>query len=276
MADPIVIRPSATTGWLDCSRRAATALFWRDIKAAGFTLRQLDRNVGAAVGTGVHKSAWFTLDAKLRTGEIGSDKDATEIGVETFRAEIADGVMWDDVTGNIDTASKQIDRMARSYRYQIAPNVVPLSIEERLEAKFGDVVISGQKDVLCREPADLRDTKTGKRKASHAAQLGCYSLIERSHGHTVAGLKEDFIPRSSLKRPQPDPETLNYDPGTCEHLAMEVIEDIQAAVHEFRSRIEHANKPPENAFRPNPNSVFCSDKWCPAHGTAFCRAHRPK
>jgi hypothetical protein len=276
MTDKIVIRPSALTGWLDCSRRAATALFWKEIRAAGFTLRSMPRNVGAAVGTSVHKGAWLTLDTKLRTGEIGADKDATEIAVETFRAEVADGVMWDELTNSHNTAAKQIERMTRVYRVQVAPKISPIKIEERLEATIGEVVISGQKDCLCREPADLRDLKTGKRASSHAAQLGAYSLLERSHGGEVTGLKEDYIRRGGLKQPQPDVETLAYDPGVCEHLAMETIDDIRGSVIEFRERLKTGRLPPENAFRPNPNSVLCSDKWCPAWGTKFCGAHRPK
>lgn len=277
MPDEIIIRPSATTSYLDCARRAAATLFSRMIRNAGFELRQLPRNVGAAVGTGVHKGAWYTLDQKMRTGGLGLESDAVELGTVAFREEIVDGVMWDTATMGPNEADKQIQRMTRIYRSRIAPEVTPVSIEERLEARIGDVIVSGQKDVLTREPSDLRDLKTGAAsRASHAAQLGAYSLIETSHGREVTGLKEDYVPRASLRKPQPDPTTLTYDIGTCENLAYEVIERIQSDVAEFQRRIETGERPPENAFQPNPSSVLCSDKYCPAWGTKFCMAHRPQ
>lgn len=275
MAKKTVIRPSATTSWLDCARRAATTLFRADIRGAGFELRGLNRNVGAAVGSSVHKAAHYTLEQKITTGEIGTDKDAIDLGCETFRTEIAEGVMWDDATRSLNEADRQIERMAKVYRYKIVPGIDPVSVEERLEAEYKGVIISGQKDVLARSPAWLRDLKTGKGRASHIAQLGTYSLIERTNGNAVHGLKEDFIPRASIKKPQPEPETLTYDIAAAEHIAIEVLDDIIESHAEFKRRLQGTDKPPEHAFLPNPSSILCSEKYCPAHGTRFCRAHRP-
>lgn len=276
MTDKIIIRPSSLTAYLDCSRRAIAGLFPGAIKDAGFDLRDTGRNIGACIGTSVHKAAWYTLDQKIRTGgSIGTDEDAIDAGVTTFREEIEDGVRWDESARNANEGDQHIIRMTKMYRHRLVKEINPLSIEERLEASFEGVIISGQKDVLTREPNDLRDLKTGKAKTSHAAQLGAYSLIERSHGREVMGVKEDFLQRVSLRRPQPEPVTLTYDIGTAENLALEVIEQIQSDVAEFQERLSTGRRPPENAFRPNPSSMLCSDKYCPAWGTNFCRAHRP-
>src|SRR3990167_1255568 len=49
-----VIRPSSLSSFMDCGRRAATKLFWREIHGAGFTLRSLPAGIGAATGTATH------------------------------------------------------------------------------------------------------------------------------------------------------------------------------------------------------------------------------
>ena len=274
MPDEIRIRPSSLTGWLDCPRRAAASLFRGMVVNAGFELRELPRNVGAAIGTSVHKGAWYTLTEKMTHGGLGTEEQAIDYGVTAFRDEIVDGVIWDATSHNPNDADKHIIRMTKMHRAKVAPDITPMAVEERLEAKIGRVVVSGQKDVLAREPNDLRDLKTGAGKAAHTAQIGAYSLIERSHGREVNRLIEDFIPRVSLKRPQPLPLKYEYAVGVAENLAFETIEAITAAVEEFERRIETGDRPPENAFQPNPMSMLCGDKFCPAFNTKFCQVHK--
>ncbi len=273
----IVARPSSLPGWSDCARRTAARLFRPMIEAAGFELRSLEHHVGASVGTGVHKAAAVSLQAKLDTGELGSEDDAVAAGIAEFNEQSVQGIIWDDTTHTKNVGQQQVARMAKTYRTKVAPKINPVAVEERLKARVSErMIISGTKDVLAREPDAIRDLKTGKIQRANAAQYGAYSLLQRSHGTApVKRLVEDFIRRSSLKTPQPEPTALEYDVGAAEQEAREILRDIERSLAEFERRLAVGDLPPEGSFMANPTSMLCSDRYCPAWGTNFCRAHKP-
>ena len=247
------------------------------IEAAGFQLRDLEHHVGASVGTGVHKAAAVTLLAKIVTGANGPEDQAIAEGIVDFNEQVADGVIWDSTTSNKNDGQQQIVRMVKTYRNKVAPKINPVAVEERLAARVSErMILSGTKDVLAREPDAIRDLKTGKIQRANAAQYGSYSLLQRSHGTApVSRLVEDFIRRSSLKNPQPEPTTLEYDVTAAENQAQEILWDIERSYGEFERRLTTGDLPPEGAFLANPQSMLCSDRYCPAHSTRFCRAHKP-
>lgn len=273
----IIARPSSLPMWGDCARRSAARLFRPLIEAAGYQLRTLEHHVGASVGTGVHRSAAVSLEAKMTTGELGSEDDAISAGIADFNEQVAEGVIWDPTTSTKNDGQKQIARMAKTYRAKVAPKIDPISVERRLEARVSErMVLSGQSDVLCREPDAIRDLKTGKVQRANGSQYGAYSLIQRSHGEgSVSRLIEDYIRRSSLRNPQPEPESLEYDVRAAENEAREILRDIERSLAEFERRLSSGDLPPEGAFMANPQSMLCSDKYCAAWGTNFCRAHKP-
>ena len=166
--------------------------------------------------------------------------------------------------------------MVASYRKFIAPNINPTYVESRLFAKVTENIdLTGQSDVMTQEPGRIRDTKTGVAPRPNHAQLGGYKLIARSNGlPSPRELLEDFIPRVTLKKDQPPPVTTTYDPTIAEHAAHQVIDRMVQSLGEFEARVQSGAKPPEYAFMANPNSMLCSEKWCPAYGTSFCREWR--
>lgn len=278
MIDEIVVRPSSLPGYADCARRGAARLFRDLIQAAGYELRQLEHHIGASVGTGVHTTAATSLKVKLETGEIAPEDDAIAAGIADLNHQIADGVIWDQTTSNKNDAQQQMVRMGKTYRAKVAPKIDPVAVEERLKAQVSErMIISGQKDVLAREPNALRDLKTGKVQGQNMAQYGAYSLIQRSHGYApIDHIYEDFIARSSLRRPQPDPIETAYDPAFAEQEAAEILRDIERGLAEFERRLYEGDLPPEGAFRANPQSMLCSSRYCSAWGTRWCRLGRPE
>jgi hypothetical protein len=274
----IIARPSSLPSWCDCPRRGAARLFRSLIEAAGYQLRTLEHNVGASVGTGVHKTAAFSLIQKMDSGELGSEDDAIAAGIASLNEEIADGVIWDQTTSNKNDAQQQLVRMGKTYRAKVAPKINPVAVEERLKAQVSErMILSGQKDVLAREPGALRDLKTGKVQRQNMAQYGAYSLLERSNGKPpVEKLIEDFIARSSLRRPQPEPIETEYDVAAAENEAKEILFDIERGLDEFQRRLNDGGAPPEGAFRSNPQSMLCGSKWCAAWGTSWCRLGKPE
>lgn len=273
---PTIIRSSSLSGYSDCARRAAAKLFRREVEAAGYTLRELPSGVGAAVGTGVHGGAAVILKEKAATGELPPIDVATDAAITELRRAAEPGITFDRETPALNEAEQQVVRMVRLYRAQIAPDVQPLIVEERLEAQVTpDLILSGQSDVIAREPGRVRDLKTGKARGNHKPQLGSYSLLARSNGINVTEAVEDFIPRAPLKKPQPDAQIIHHDLAAAETAAINVLRHIEDDLNTFRYGNAEGEVLPGDAwaFVANPSSKLCSAKFCPAYQTSFCREH---
>lgn len=274
-----VIRPSSLPMFADCARRSAARSFPALIAWAGYTLRQTDMSVGAAVGSGVHAAAAFSLGRKMETGgaDIGSDKDALEAAVTEFDTRISEeGVAWDATTADRGTAHKQLRRMSYVYREVVAPQVMPILVEERLQADVGDGwVVSGQLDSLTQAPGLLVDLKTGTMQRSNIAQYGTYKMVFSAHGFEINAIAEDFVQRVDMRKEQPYPTRTEIPVDVAMAEAWGTIQRVKAMVQSFVDLVsEPTGQPPETAFPANPASVLCSAKYCPAWNTKFCRVHK--
>lgn len=256
-----VIRPSSLSSFMDCGRRAATKLFWREIADAGFTLRQLSAGIGAATGTATHAAAAYSLKEKMLSGELGNETESEHRALESLKAETANGVTFDATSPNINTAEKQVLRQAKTYRIHVAAKLEPVAVEQRYEAETNGFLISGQVDVASN---GLRDLKTGNKPRANFAQYGLYAQLLRTHGIEVPTIVEDFVQRVAIAKPQPEPIEIAYDVALCETTAMALIRRIEKDYQEFLA----TGNP--DAWLANPSSVLCSEKYCSAWGSDFC------
>ncbi len=273
-----LIRTSALSTYPDCPRRGASRLFWQEIKAAGFQLRYMPRGIGAMIGTAVHRGVASVLSVKARTGRLPSRGDALEAGREMLDYQIEEGdIQFDGPNGathNIGEAVDQVARMTGVYHDTVAPTVDPIQVEERLEAEVEPgLVLSGQPDLVCREPGAIRDLKTGQRMpVSFAPQLGGYSLLARTHNLDIQRASIDYIPRVRKNRPQPPAVSTETIIAHAESAAANIIKHIQADLNTFREGDPARRIKPGDpwAFLANPASMLCSPKYCAAWGTEFC------
>lgn len=274
----ITIRPSSLSMYADCPRRGAARLFWREIKAAGFELRQTVRGIGAIVGTAVHSAAAVIYTEKAKNGRPPAEHAAIDLTITSLEKGIAaEPVEYDNATHNRADALAQACRMTRSYFRTIVPQVEPILVEERLEAEIAPgVVLSGQPDIVAREPNGVRDLKTGQRLGSHAPQIGAYALLARSHGVEIDEAAIDWLPRVGTQKPQPSPITHKVRLAQAETAAASIIKHMAGDLETFRSGDPERRILPgdEWSFLANPASVLCSAKWCPAHSTNFCNEWR--
>lgn len=262
----IVIRPSSLTGYQDCPRRTAARLFRAEVEDAGYSLRDTPNGIGAAVGTATHSGAHVTLKARIDVGEWASEADAEDAAIASLREGVAEGIEWDQVSPTANTAEKQVRRQLRAWRHFVAPQFVPEHVEVRLEADMGGgVTVSGQVDVAAGQV--IRDLKTGRVARANGSQYGMYSLLWQAHGHTINGLIEDYVPRAPISKLQPEPITREIDIADAEAAAMAIAKRMVADLAVFREKGDPW------AFIANPASQLCGSRWCPAWGTAFCRAH---
>lgn len=273
-----VIRASSLPGYSDCSRRWAANTLFAEINELGFGLkRDLPSSIGATVGTSMHSGIAFIMEEKMKSGNLGNLMEAEQRALEDFSEKVPTGILWDEVTPNNKDAQLQVARMIKVYRGTIAQDLNPVAVERRLEVRVGeDFVLSGQSDLQTIEQGGLRDHKSGKLHRQHYSQIGSYSLLGRT-AHPDQPIKRlfvDFVQRVTMKKPQPEPVTDEYDQATAEQAAFTVISQIKQTTREFRRRIETGDAPPEHAFLANPGSMLCSPKYCSAFGTSFCREHK--
>ncbi len=270
------IRPSSLPDFNDCDRRGAARSFRHLVEGAGYQLRHRTLHIGAAVGRAAHAGAAKTLQTKIDTGSLGNLPDAQEVAIVEFGANLEEEeVVWDDLTDGKNVGEKQLHRMVAAYQTGVAPNIDPVTVEERLEANLQHgFVLSGQKDVLVRQPDGIRDLKTGRLQRVNAAQYGAYAMIDAAHKRPIHSLIEDFVARTALSKPQKEAVSIEFNVEAAMWLAYDALQNIKRQVMLFEKRLEEGRQPPESAFRANPQSMLCSDKFCPAWGTDFCRVHK--
>lgn len=260
-------RCSSLTEVPDCERRWAARHAQELIGAVGFTVRQIPNQIGAKVGTAVHSGVAHMLQHKIDTGELSRRQDAEDAGIESLRQELEEGAVFDEATPTMNTAERQVQRMVAVYHVVIAPKVEPIAVEQALEADFSPTLrLTGHLDLA--EDNVIDDLKTGVMQRPNHPQYGGYSLLRRSHGHTVTRVFEHYVPRGSIERPQRAPVITEYPIATCEQAARAVLRRIDGALQAFSQDGNAWN------FIPNPSSMLCSDRFCPAWGTDFCRAHK--
>lgn len=250
----------------------------------GYRLRSTPRGIGAAIGTAIHRAAEITLREKAKSGSLPPSTVAADVAAVTLAEDLRQGeIAFDGPSGathNRVEAEVQAVGMARAYHRVVAPQVEPLLVEERLEAEVAPgLVLSGQPDVVAREPERIRDLKSGARAGgSHTAQLGGYSLLARSNGIDIADAAVDFVRRVAVGKPQPDPVSSPVPIAPAELTAANVLAHIRRDLEVFREGDDATGTPPgrAEAFLANPNSILCSAKFCPAFGTEFCREGNPE
>lgn len=263
----IRIRASSLSMIPDCARRVAANIFKDDILAQGYTLRELATGIGAGIGQGCHESAGYALSQKIATGELGNETEAEQRGLDRMKEQISTGCQWDSTSPDLNTAQKQLLRQVRTYRKHVAPIVEPVAVEEELTAAFGDeILVTGHAD--CREVNRIRDLKTGTVRRSNGFQYGTYALLARANGHEITELVEDYVPRVRVSNEQPAPEQHPYDIEDAETAAYSLIKRMADDLTTFRETGEVWS------FVANPMSMLCSDRYCPAWGTKFCRSHK--
>ncbi len=272
MLHDITVRASSTTSYSDCPRRWAARHITGILVAMGFYPRSLPSSVGAVIGSGTHSAVAHDLEHKMRTGVLANFSDAEAAGMVELHERIErEGVMYDEISQDVNDAQMQVRRLARTYRDNVGANIRPIVVEERMNVRHHTgMVVSGQIDSLMEAPNTLDDVKTGKSQGANWAQYGSYSRILRAHKKPVAAIRERFIRRVALSKTQPAPVTVAYDIDVCETQAEQTLMRIARDVARFRSTGDR------ESFGANPASSLCSDRFCPAHGTSFCPLGRKR
>lgn len=269
---PIAIRASMLDTYNDCARLAAARAYQEEIADAGYTVRQLLPPVARAMGSALHSGMSHALTTKMEgralTKQVGGEcRDAV---VTALTVELAQGAVWDDTTPRANVAEQQALQMLRSLNGVIAA-ADPIMVEQPLKMVHGDLTLTGNPDWVDRD-GWIPDLKTGVTRRPHWGQLGQYSLLVRSQPEPavphVQGGVIVYVPRAAVSKPQPAPIIERYDVDDCERAAIATMARIERDVTAFRENGD------ADAFAPNPMSMICREKYCPAWGTDFCHYGR--
>ena len=260
----INIRCSMLPSYPDCPRRAAVKQYRSTIIDMGYELRELPRGVGASIGSGYHAAVKLAMETKRDSGKSANVNDAIENGILEFKKNTENGVMWDTVTNNSNTAEKQIQQLTRVFYDQAENCINPVNVETKRKVIPADgFELTGSSDT--ETETEILDWKSGVKMRPCHAQLGGYRLMQRSTGaKPVTKLSQYYNPRVSLKKAHPGITVYSYDPRVCEAEAAQTIKRIMFDVNKF---LETQNP---ISFAANPMSMMCNDRFCPAWGTKFC------
>src|SRR5262249_28922293 len=140
-------------------------------------------------------------------------------------------------THNSREAEAQTGKMVIVYHGQVAPFIEPLAIETRLEAEIEPgLVLSGQPDVVGREPMRIIDLKTGTRgPGTFQSQVGGYSMLARSHKIEIAEARIDYLKRVGIRSVPAAPVTRAIPIASAETAASNIIRRIADSLRIFRA-----------------------------------------
>lgn len=272
--NPTTIRTSSLGNYPQCPRRWAASVITEEVRAAGFVLRDEERGIAGAIGTATHKSAEFMLQEKSEKGKLPPVSYARDVAVLTLHEDIKQGVSYDSqYTISANDALTTVAGMAAAYHAHVAPHIEPLMIETRLEASISwsamNLVLSGQMDIVAREPKKLRDLKTGIRYGNHNAQVGGYELLLRSHAiDDIALASIDFIKRVKPPKPQPRPEEHPVPLTIAGQAATNILRHIDSDLQVWRNGDVQRGLLPGDpaAFVSNPSTHLCAARYCRCFG----------
>lgn len=261
----IEIRASSISTYADCPRRAmADALYSRE--GARLGLRDMiGVNISALMGTIIHK---------LMSGEDEGNGLAKEWLEEELKqgGNKYGGIRYDRTTVCKEQAATQLRQMARRVRGRVEEwnegSTIEMDLSENMKLGGKEFILGGRLDRIGADDC-IHDLKTGARwrgAMSHAAQLGAYAVLAEQGG-LVERVKEcviHFVPRTE------DGEMATGRMGRDECAGM-AKSGLKAALRAWDDYNENGN--PDD-IEANPRSPLCSELYCRAHGTEFCKISR--
>lgn len=265
---PVVLRASSLPTYADCARRAAASLFTRQINEAGFDIRQTKQSIGGIVGTQFHKTAAEVLKARME-GETDFYKLVNRAMKRVDPAEFEQPTEWDQTTPDQEAAESALEKITRAW-LPLGMTLQPRAVERELRQDLDDgFELLGHVDVITAD-GWVRDHKTGHVKPEPQAQLGAYALLAEKHGlGPISHVAADWVKRVGKNTAQVAPVTLQYEAAECKSAANRVVDQIKQDFSAF----QQSGNPWE--FMANPQTMMCSEKYCPAWGTKFCKMGGP-
>ena len=266
----LTIRASMLPNYADCPRRGISKILKREL--TGYTFNRSPQSIAALVGTAFHAGAGNIMQFKLADLKF-NQSDAEEVSIENLRSNLeSSATEFDAVTPTTNTGEKQIRTLINSFIHEAEPSIFPaLPPEYSRRAACSPVLhfpadteLSGHLDVET-SGNEIIDFKTGK-SAYFQSQMGAYSLLKKSVEKKSAGkLTVWYFPRVALSKPYPGASAISYPVVYSEKIAFNTMQFIARDINNFMKSGD------PDCIACNPKSNLCSEKFCMAFNTEFCR-----
>ena len=253
--------------WLISSGMASTL---------GYEFHPRRPHIGAVVGTGFHTGTGYLMREWQVTGEHGGRQrleHAQDMAAGNVHEQMngTQAVTMDDTTKSGWQAQQSAKAMVGRIHDELRPTSAPLIVEKGMKAEYpGGFQVTGTLDLFM-IAEELNDHKSWSRfKPKSVAQQGTYSILIRSNINPATGERYEVqdISLNAVQRRKDGAgplERIDIDRDIAERHAMNVAKRAAADVQ----RMLDTGDPEE--LIANPSDPLCSDKWCCAFGTPFCR-----
>lgn len=175
--------------------------------------------IALGIGIAVDASVNANLSMKMQSGNLLSEEEVNDTARDAFENVWSQGMLLTEDEGRDinKTEGDAVDTsiaLASLHHKVLAPEIVPLAIQERfvIELSGYPYDLSGTKDI--READCIRDTKTSNKtpepEAAKSMQMAMYSLAEKvERGALPKSVKLDFLvknktPKVEVREATPD------------------------------------------------------------------------
>lgn len=266
----IVVRASAWPTLFDCAHR----FYWQNI----YGLRSPSAGP-ACLGTAIHGGTAAYDQAHLE-GKPISIVDAVDASRELI-AHPEDEVVWDEKL-SMSEADKLAAALTTKYCADIAPKQCYEAVELQCAAldiatRHGVVRVTGKTDrvrVLVDGRKGIADIKSGA-TATTKNEDGTRRANTKGH-HMQLGIYTLMAEQETLEAMEAPAQIIGLQTTKETPCATGEVQDVKTALlgtDEFPGLIEiAASMAKSGAFPPNPKSMLCSNKYCPAYAH-HCKFH---
>lgn len=272
IAEPIaIIRASSWPSLFDCSHK----WYWQNV----YGLRSPSGGP-AALGSAIHAGTAH-YDQAVLDGKQASITDAVDASRE-YLANPADEVAWDDGLTPSE-ADVMAARLTTKYCTDIAPAHTYAAVELKCTAldigtEHGVVRVTGTTDrvrVLDDGRKGATDLKSGGRATEKTEDGKGRRAVTKGH-HIQLGIYTLMAEQASGERMDAPAEIIGLQTTKDAPCATGEIADVKTPLlgnDKFPGLIQiAAGMVKSGVFPPNPKSVLCSNKYCPAYA-AHCKYH---
>lgn len=264
-AEPLaVVRASSWPSLFDCSYR----WYWQNIVGL-----RMPSSGNAALGTAIHAGTAAFDESRLTGEQIDVDT-----AVDTARASLQSPeqeVVWDE-----SLTAKEADgfavRLTTRYCEEISPTREYAAVELECQAldigtEYGVVRVTGTTDRIriCEDGSKgISDLKSGGR-ATEKNPDGTRRAVTKGH-HIQLGIYTLMAEQASGERLDAPAEIIGLQTTKEAPVATGEVDDVKTPLigtEDQPGLIEIAARMlKEGVFPPNPKSMLCSKKYCPAYG----------
>jgi len=264
------IRASAWPSLFDCAQR----FYWQNIVGL-----RMPSSGNAALGTAIHAGT-AAFDGSRLSGEqidVVTAVDTARAALQSPEQEVA----WDDSLTPVEADTFAV-KLTTRYCQDISPTRQYAAVELECQAldigtEYGVVRVTGTTDRI--RIADdgrkgISDLKSGGRATEKTADGG-RRAVTKGH-HIQLGIYTLMAEQASGERLDAPAEIIGLQTTKEAPVATGEIKDVKTPIlgtEDAPGLIEIAARMlRDGIFPPNPKSMLCSKKYCPAYGTR-CHYH---